>query len=180
MTERQGDDGLIGSFLRLRERVAIWCAVLALIGGAIFLWNPPAEVASEISWHRELAIGCGAFGGLMMLALVLRGQAGYRLRALLLAGLAALVGIGLFWWLGETAQDVRALKERGEIRRVQVTGSTMRHNPKTKTTRTLTRVSIDGQSVSGALGRLPRRGEWVEILVAADRPQAAVAASVKR
>ncbi len=180
MSRARGDEGAIGSLLRLRERVAIWCATLALIGGAVFLWDPPAEVVDEIAWHRELALGCGVFGGLMFLALVFRGQAGYRLRALLLVCLAAVVAAGLLWWCQGVAQDVWALKQRGEIRRVQVVGSSMKHNPKTKKTTQLARVSIDGAIVSVEFGRLPRRGEWVEVLTAPDRPDAAVPAAVKK
>ena len=171
---------MLEKLISFRDRVGAWCAALAMVAGAIFMWNPPAEVTKEISYHRELAMGMGAFGGLLVLVLTLKGGAGYRARALLLLCLAVLVGGGLTWWLQDAGRDIYALKQHGQVRDVEVVGSSMKHNPKTNKTTHLTKVLVDGETRSVELGRVPRRGEWVSVLVAPDRPGAIVNSSVKR
>ncbi|MCA9320342.1 MAG: hypothetical protein KDB53_06390 [Planctomycetes bacterium] len=157
-----------------------WCGALALVGAGLFLWDPPAEVVSEISWHRTFSVGCLAFGTMMVFALALRGGAGYRARSLLLALLALAVGGALTWWIQSRALEVWTLKSEGEVQRVSVIGSSVRHDPRSRATTRLTRVEVAGEVVSVALGRLPRRGELVDVLVAPSRPSATVRASVPR
>ncbi|MFT7620661.1 MAG: hypothetical protein ACI97A_004319 [Planctomycetota bacterium] len=179
-SERDNAPGCLGAFFALRDRVGAWCGALGLIGAAFFLYDGPQEIRDEIVYYREIAIGCGIFGGLMILALVLRGNAGYRVRSLLLAVLSSLVGGFLIWWISTAALDIWALKATGEIRRVEVIGTTMKQNPKTHTVTKMTQVSIDGQRISAKIRGNHRRGQTITILVAPKRPTAIVSASVEK
>ncbi len=170
----------LGKLKDFRDRMGAWFAALTAIAGGILLLAGPAEIAEEIKYPHEIGIVCLGLGVLIILSLSLRGSAGYRARSLLFCLIATLVGGGLGWWSEGTIRDIWALHERGEVRRVQVVGSTMRQNPKTRNVTRLTQVMVAGERVSPALDGNPRRGEIVEVLVAADRPTAVVPGEVSR
>ena len=163
-----------------RDRVGAWFGALTVIvGGAFLLWGP-SDIVEEVPYAETIGGVSLAFGFLVVLAVTLRGSAGYRARSLLICCTAVLVAGGLGWWSWDAAQDVWALHERGEVRSVPVVGTTTRQNPKTRKIIRLTQVAIDGRRVSLDLGHLPRRGTVVEVLVAEDRPKAAVSSATPR
>ncbi len=183
MPQNQGEEesnsstSFFGALYDLRDHVGAWCGALAMLVVAVVLWIAPGEMAGEFEYHKEAAIAAGSFGISVLLALVLKGRAGYRAKALVMGFLSLAVGTFSLWWVQDAAQDVWALHETGEVRTVEVVGTTSQYNPKSRKTTRKTRVIVDGKRVTVKLSHLPRRGATVQVLVAPDRPQAIVPGS---
>ncbi len=163
-----------GALYDLRDHVGAWCGALAMLVVAVVLWIAPGEMAGEFEYHKEAAIAAGSFGIAVLLALVLKGRAGYRAKALVMGFLSLAVGAFSLWLVQDAAQDVWALHETGEIRTVEVVGTTSQYNPKSRKTTRKTRVIVDGKGVTVKLPHLPRRGATVQVFVAPERPKAIV------
>lgn len=100
-------------------------ASLGLAGFGAVLFVGPAGIAEEIPPHRAVGIGVGALGVVMLLALVLKGRGGARVRrllgALVLGVVASILGLGA-WREGRI---VHGLHAEGELRTLTVESSTM-------------------------------------------------------
>lgn len=175
-----GRKGALESFFDVRDRIGAWCAALAACGGAVLLWIAPGTLAEEIPRHREIAIGTGAFGVVFVLALASRGSFGYRMRALLLAMLAAVVGGGIAWYSYEKALDVHALVEHGRYAQVEVAGRKVVQNPRDRSTKVLAEVWVEGRRVSFDYPRTVSRGERIDVLYAPERPRAILPGDVEQ
>ncbi|MDA1265407.1 MAG: hypothetical protein O2816_10055 [Planctomycetota bacterium] len=170
----------VGEVVDKHERIGAWFGALGAIGGGVLIYIGPGTMAEEIPIHRELGLGFGAFGFVFLLALIFKGQAGYRARSLLMAMLAAVIGTGLGWVSYSVGLDVYDLYHEGEYRDVSVTGTRRIYDSYNKTSSFKTEVNVDGERVTVDLTRLPKRGEVVHVLVVPRRPAAIVPGHVEQ
>lgn len=179
--EAAGDAlGTVGKAADVRDKIGAWCASLGAIGVGALLWVGPEEIAEEIPVHREVGAGFVAFGVVFVLALSLRGNAGYRARSLMFAMIAALGAVGLGYLLYHVGRDVVDLHERGEYRTVEVVGQSLRFDQRTGKASQKTKVRVEGKTVSVELDGRYRRGDTAEVLVVPDRPDVVVSGAVEQ
>lgn len=170
----------IGRAVDMHERIGGWFAAFGAMGAGVLFWIGPSGIAEEIPAHKTLGAITGAFGFVFLLALALRGQAGYRARSLMMVMLAAVVGGFLVWILEAGTRNVIALKQNGIYATVPVNQQRVTTNAYDKSRNTLAEVVIDGEYLTVDLDRHVKRGEMVEVLYAPDRPNAIVPGWVEK
>lgn len=162
------DKNGVDDLLEKHERFGVWCAALGSMGAGVWFWFGWAGVAEEVAVHREVGAGMGALGFLVLLALTLRGQAGYRVRSLLRFVICLGVGGLCSVWAWDRLQDVRDLHADGVHANVSVLDSHWGHKGEEFTLRTW--VEVEGEKVEVATERRVDRGDTLKVFYVPGRP----------